>query len=586
MANLLSSARLYVEQVPEDLDAIYSPGKRRGKRPGKRMRQADSKPAKDFIHGCNRQRASFAYCAMHALRDYAQHCGIPVHDAVYHFTRDNMDPGSPYRVGLQLFVDVDRLALDPLFDQGVLRKLKRQADRYGCVELTPWVSEYMEKLCTVHESLRARIAADVAAWDQTIIGMLDRARAAFGDDLTPVSRWWRKSGMTKGTIWMVSSRTSRPSSSNGVNNWRRRTGTSATCPLDTLLGMRIAHLSRKWTCSTQTWPRLTLVANAWGRPASEATQANKNTALLYASYRVLNSLLPKHAEDWREMLRAAGLDPDDRRRDLSSPIGIGNRAGAAVAAAREHDGMNQLGDEGGRIFNRVPYADYSGYRPVNTAYRLRDPSRWQPQVISDGSGVFRVQQFVTPQLGVTRPYSYTDPDRFRVPPPHKSMLHGRHGRAAYRAQADEVLAASAALDDRRKLIVELVDDKIRSLGFSALFASQSRGLSLDEFVQYDFLTNLAAFDAAIAVWSEKVRHDAVRPISAIRYLYGDRPVRAWGGPGRGTVDRIPASQWKSYVQTADHAEYPSGSAAFCAAHAQASRRFLGSDELGWTGSFP
>ena len=42
----------------------------------------------------------------------------------------------------------------------------------------------MEKLCTVHASLRARIAADVAAWDQTIIGMLDRARAAFGDDLS------------------------------------------------------------------------------------------------------------------------------------------------------------------------------------------------------------------------------------------------------------------------------------------------------------------------------------------------------------------------------------------------------------------
>jgi hypothetical protein len=41
----------------------------------------------------------------------------------------------------------------------------------------------MEKLCTVHESLRARIAADVAAWDQTIIGMFDRARAAFGEQL-------------------------------------------------------------------------------------------------------------------------------------------------------------------------------------------------------------------------------------------------------------------------------------------------------------------------------------------------------------------------------------------------------------------
>jgi len=325
------------------------------------------------------------------------------------------------------------------------------------------------------------------------------------------------------------------------------------------------------------------VASRLGRrPPSEATQANKNIAIIYASYRVLNSLLPQHADDWRQMLRDAGLDPDDGRRDLSSPIGIGNRAGAAVVAAREHDGMNQLGDEGDRTFNRAPYADYLGYTPVNTAHELRDPSRWQPLVVTDGSGVFRVQQFVTPQLRVTRPYSYDDPDRFRVGPPRESMLRGPHGRAAYRAQADEVLAASAALSDRQKMTVELFDNKISSLGFSALFASQSHGLSLDEFVQYDFLTNVAAFDTAIAVWNEKYRYDAVRPISAIRHIYGDRPVRAWGGPGRGTIDDLPASQWTSYIQTADHPEYPSGSASFCAAHAQASRRFLGSDSLGWT----
>lgn len=171
MANLLSSARLYVEQVPKDLDAIYGGHKR-------------SKPANDFIHSCNQQRASFAYCAMDALRNYAQHCGIPVHEATYHVIRDNMDPGSPYHVGLDLFVDVDRLALDPQFDQRVLQQLKRQANRYGCVELTPWVAEYMEKLCAVHESLRARIAADVASWDQTILGMRDRARAAFGNMLS------------------------------------------------------------------------------------------------------------------------------------------------------------------------------------------------------------------------------------------------------------------------------------------------------------------------------------------------------------------------------------------------------------------
>ncbi len=37
--------------------------------------------------------------------------------------------------------------------------------------------------------------------------------------------------------------------------------------------------------------------------------------------------------------------------------------------------------------------------------------------------------------------------------------------------------------------------------------------------------------------------------------------------------------------TADHSEYPSGSAAFCAAHAQAAGLYLGSDDLGWDVDF-
>ncbi len=314
------------------------------------------------------------------------------------------------------------------------------------------------------------------------------------------------------------------------------------------------------------------------RPEHQRTDRNRNIAMLYASYRVLNSLFPQHAEDWRQMLLSVGLDPDDNRLSLSSPIGVGNRAGNAIVAARERDGMNQLGDEGGRLYNRQPYADYTGYQPVNTAYELIDPSRWQPAVVTAGSGIFRVQQFVTPQLRLTVPYSYEDPDDFEVSPPVDSSPSS----PGYLAQADEVLAVSAALTDHQKMAAELFDNKLSSLGGSAFFAAFSRGLSLHDFIEFDFLTNLAAFDAAIATWKEKHRHDAVRPFSAIRYLYGDSPVTAWGGPGRGTVSDLPASQWRSYLGTADHPEYPSGSACFCSAHAEAARLYFGSDALGWS----
>ncbi len=323
------------------------------------------------------------------------------------------------------------------------------------------------------------------------------------------------------------------------------------------------------------------------RPDGErATNRNRNIAVIYASYRILNSLLPNHSAGWREMLTSVGLNPDDTQENMSTPVGIGNMAGNAVVAARERDGMNQLGDEGGREYNRQPYADYLGYEPVNTAYELKDPSRWQPDIVTMGNGIFRVQQFVTPQMRVTRPYSYQNPNRFNAPRPAKSDFHGPRGRQAYVQQADEVLLASANLTDETKAKAELFDNKIRSLGMSALFAAVSRGLSLDQFIQFDFVTNMAAFDVGIAIWNEKNKWDAVRPFSAIRHIYGNRRVTAWGGPGRGTVNDLPASQWRSYLNTADHPEYPSGSAAFCAAHSQAARRFLGSDSLGWAVPIP
>lgn len=318
------------------------------------------------------------------------------------------------------------------------------------------------------------------------------------------------------------------------------------------------------------------------RPPAEATVANKNVAILHASKAVLDSVLPGDLESWREMLRSVDLDPDDDRVTPSDPVGIGNRAGRGVVAARERDGMNQLGDEGDRHYNPRPYADYLGYEPANSADELREPGRWQPQTVRHGVGLYRTQRFATPQLRVTTAYTFSDPSAFEVAPPTDSDPGSR----GYRRQVDEVLAASAALTDTQKMIAEVFDNKILGLGFSALFAAQSRGLGLDEFVHYDFMTNLAAFDTAIAVWHEKHRHDAVRPISAVAHVYGDRHVTAWGGPGKGTVTDLPANRWRGYLNSADHPEFPSGSSAFCAAHAQASRLYFGSDDLGWSVPVP
>jgi hypothetical protein len=179
--------------------------------------------------------------------------------------------------------------------------------------------------------------------------------------------------------------------------------------------------------------------------------------MFYATYRVLNSLMPRFADDWRAMMTSVGLDPSDTSTNLATAVGIGNRAGNAVVAARQTDGMNELGNEGGKRYNRRPYEDYTGYTPVNSPYELLDPSRWQPLLVTPGNGTFSAQHFVTPQWSKTRPYSYRDPDRFSTPVPHASDVH--HWQA-YKAQADEVRQAQANLTDTQKMTAELFDNKI------------------------------------------------------------------------------------------------------------------------------
>ena len=309
------------------------------------------------------------------------------------------------------------------------------------------------------------------------------------------------------------------------------------------------------------------------------TLENKNISIIYASYRVFNSLLPHRKARWDEMMAAAGLDPDDTSTDPATAIGLGNLTGNAVVAGRENDGMNQLGNEG-RDYNFTPYADYTGYVPRNTAYRLKKPLLWQPDVQRQGIGLYKVQQFVTPQYALVEPYSYDDPADFGVPAPIKNFTKAN---GPYKDQADEVLLLSAMLDDQMKLKAEFFDNKIVSLGLSALTASLTRGHSLEEFVHLDFLTNMAAFDAGIATWRSKYEHDAVRPFSAIQAVYGDDEVYAWGGPYMGPT-MLPASQWKSYLEEADHPEYPSASTCFCNAHAQSARLLLGTDLIAGGGA--
>lgn len=311
------------------------------------------------------------------------------------------------------------------------------------------------------------------------------------------------------------------------------------------------------------------------RPAEERTTRNKNIAVIYSAFTSLNLLFPQHRSSWINMMALAGLDPNNTAEDPTTPSGIGILAAKNAMAARKHDGTNREGDEGGRQYNRQPYADYTGYQPVNTAYDLRNPSRWQPNTASRRD-VFTVPEFVTPQFGRVKPFSYKSPVQFWVSPPTNSNFRNKE---AYRRQADEVLKASASLDDRQKISAEIFDDSLRPFGVVAHMIIDQ--YSIEEAVKFVVTTDVASFDIAVASWHFMRMYDSVRPFSAIRHLYGEKKVTAWGGPGKGTVSDITGNEWRSYVSTLTPAspEYPSVNAAVCLGYAQVARRFTGTDKL-------
>ncbi|WBB60289.1 hypothetical protein O7599_33015 [Streptomyces sp. WMMC500] len=121
----------------------------------------------------------------------------------------------------------------------------------------------------------------------------------------------------------------------------------------------------------------------------------------------------------------------------------------------------------------------------------------------------------TPQLALVTPQTYHHPDRFTLPAPG----HLDHtDRKAYRQAVDEVLAASAGLDDERKMKAEFFEHTPLSVTLSPRAAAMAHDLDLDGWAQLFLVCSTARFDSLIAAWHHKRAFDAVRPFGAVRHF--------------------------------------------------------------------
>ena len=369
--------------------------------------------------------------------------------------------------------------------------------------------------------------------------------------------------------------------------------------------LAVAH-----TCIFDAWAAYDRVAvgtqlgGALRRPARERRFDNKVEAISFAAYRAAVDLFPgSQASVFDGLMAGLGFDPGDRSTDAASAVGIGNLTAEAVLAFRHRDGANQLGDEPGGL-SGVPYADYTGFVPANEPMDTRapldpstvhDPNAWQPLTYLDGSGQIVTPRFVGAQWQRVRPFAMASSATLRSP-----TGPARFGSAEYVAQAQALIDVSAALTDEQKMIAEYWADGPHSElppGHWNLFAQQvahrdSTGdseLDLDRAVKLFFALTNAVFDAGCCAWDNKRAFASVRPITAIRYLFAGRRIRAWAGPGRGT-QTIAGEEWFPYQPTTfptpPFPEYSSGHSNFSAAGAEILKLFTGSNRFGGSVTLP
>lgn len=186
---------------------------------------------------------------------------------------------------------------------------------------------------------------------------------------------------------------------------------------------------------------------------------------------------------------------------------------------------------------------------------------------------------------MVKPFALASGSQFR---PTKTL--STYGSQDYLDKCQAVIDASANLTDLQKLNTEYWADgpgSVQPPGHWMVFADWLSGRdrnTLDRDIQLFFIVSNAVFDAGIACWDTKRAYDSVRPLTAIHYAFKGKTIRAWGGPGLGTISMLGENfgtyQSPTFVTPA-FPGYSSGHSAFSAAAAEVLKRFTGSDYFGY-----
>ena len=168
--NLLSTARLYLDQVKHDLSSMYG---------------SENANASAFVQATNKEyNERLGYRTMEALRNYMQHRSLPLGEVSLGGERRKLPSGEMGVTTIRLKLDVAALDDDPKFKAAVRDELKAIK---GEVEIKKLVRDYIEGLATIHMQVRSILARDIPGWESILQEAVKRFEQAFPENPQHVS---------------------------------------------------------------------------------------------------------------------------------------------------------------------------------------------------------------------------------------------------------------------------------------------------------------------------------------------------------------------------------------------------------------
>lgn len=140
--NLLSSARLYVDQVKHHISALHP------------KNTTIKSEVESYFH--HEYDALLGYRVMETLRNYSQHRGLPVHGMSYAANwLDEELPTKRLEYNAALILSVKELEKDASIKSSVMTELVALGEN---IDLKPLIREYIEGLANVHLKVRELVA--------------------------------------------------------------------------------------------------------------------------------------------------------------------------------------------------------------------------------------------------------------------------------------------------------------------------------------------------------------------------------------------------------------------------------------------